>query len=118
MRAPSAGRRRVYSGHLAEQPGWTYPVRVPIQGQYALSKNLIMRYCILMSKHTSLYLDEELLREAEEILGTAGPTGTVRAALEDIVRRARLKNLTTWEVELSPADLDTLRGPRLDGPAE
>ena len=69
-----------------------------------------------MSKHTSLYLDEGLLREAEEILGTAGPTGTVRAALEDVVRRARLKNLTTWEVELSPADLDTLRGPRSDGP--
>lgn len=74
-----------------------------------------MRYKLLMTKHTSLYLDEDLLREAEEILGTAGPTGTVRAALENVVRRARLKNLTTWEVELTPADLDALRGPRLDG---
>jgi hypothetical protein len=48
-----------------------------------------------MAKHTSLYLDEELLREAEAILGTSGPTGTVRAVLEDVVRRARLKSLTT-----------------------
>lgn len=64
-----------------------------------------------MAKHTSLYLDEDLLQEAEKILGTSGPTGTVKAALENVVRRARLKNLTTWEVELTPADLDALRGP-------
>ena len=69
-----------------------------------------------MAKHTSLYLDEALLREAEEVLGTVGPTGTVRAALEDVVRRARLRNLTTWEVELTPADLDTLRDPRSNSP--
>jgi hypothetical protein len=36
----------------------------------------------------------------------------VRAALENVVRRARLKSLTTWEVELTPADLDALRGPK------
>ena len=52
-----------------------------------------------MKKHTSLYLDEDLLHEAGEILGTSGPTGTVKAALENVVRRARLMNLTTWEVE-------------------
>ena len=73
-----------------------------------------MRYANLMPKHTSLYLDEDLLREAEEILGTAGPTGTVRAALENVVHRARLKSLTTWEVELTPAGLDELRGPSLE----
>jgi len=65
-----------------------------------------------MKKHTSLYLDADLLRQAETILGTSGPTGTVQAALEDLVRRARLKNLTTWEVELSPGDLDAMRGRR------
>jgi len=68
-----------------------------------------------MARHTSLYLDEELLREAGTALGTAGPTGTVRAALEDVVRRARLKNLIQWDVELTAADLDQLRGPRLGG---
>lgn len=65
-----------------------------------------------MAKHTSLYLEEELLREAEAVLGTRGPTGTVKAALEDVVRRARLKNLTSWELELTPADLEELRRPR------
>ena len=67
-----------------------------------------------MAKHTSLYLDEELLREAEEILGTTGPTGTVKAALEDVVRRAHLKSLTTWEIGLTPDDLETLRRPRVE----
>ena len=67
-----------------------------------------------MRKHTSLYLDEDLLQEAETVLGTSGPTGTVRAALENVVRRARLKNLTTWEVGLTPAELDALRGPRFE----
>ncbi len=65
-----------------------------------------------MAKHTSIYLDEELLRRAGEILGTSGPSGTVRAALEDVVRRARLKNLAGWEVELTNAQLDELRRPR------
>jgi hypothetical protein len=67
-----------------------------------------------MTKHTSLYLEEELLREAEGVLGTSGPTGTVRAALEDVVRRAHLKRLTTWEIELTPDDLEELRRPRLE----
>jgi len=73
-----------------------------------------MRYILLMNKHTSLYLDEDLLHEAGEILGTSGPTGTVRAALENVVRRARLMNLTTWEVEVTPAGLDASRDRRSD----
>jgi hypothetical protein len=68
-----------------------------------------------MPKHTSLYLDQDLLDEARSILGTAGPTGTVRAALEDVVRRARLKNLARWDVELTPASLDELRQPPSEG---
>ena len=59
-----------------------------------------------------MYLDEELVQRAGEILGTSGPTGTVRAALEDVVRRARLRNLADWEVELNHAELDELRRPR------
>jgi Arc/MetJ family transcription regulator len=65
-------------------------------------------------KHTSLYLEEELLTEAAETLGTTGPTGTVRAALEDVVRRARLQSLAEWEIELQPEELEELRRPRLD----
>jgi len=82
--------------------------------KYTLYCYAYISYDFLMPKHTSLYLDEALLREAEEILGTTGPTGTVRAALENVVRRARLKSLTTWEVELTPAGLDELRGPSLE----
>ena len=82
--------------------------------KYTLFNYSNISYDSLMPKHTSLYLDEALLREAEEILGTTGPTGTVRAALENVVRRARLKSLTTWEVELTPAGLDELRGPSLE----
>ena len=67
-----------------------------------------------MPKHTSLYVDPELLEEAGAVLGTSGPTGTVRAALEEVVRRARLKRLTSWEVELTPADLAASRGPRVE----
>jgi len=62
-------------------------------------------------KHTSLYLDEDLLRDAEGVLGTSGPTGTVRAALEDVVRRARLKSLAAWDVGVTPEELDELRRP-------
>ena len=65
-------------------------------------------------KHTSLYLEEGLLTEAGEILGTRGPTGTVRAALEDVIRRARLQSLTEWEIELQPEEFEELRRPRIE----
>jgi hypothetical protein len=71
-----------------------------------------MRYSSAVARHTSLYLDEELLRGAADVLGTSGPTGTVKAALEDVVRRARLKSLANWEIDLTPSDLDQLRRPR------
>lgn len=72
-----------------------------------------VRYAMAMAKHTSMYLDEELVQQAGEILGTSGPTGTVRAALEEVVRRARLQNLAGWEVELNDTQLDELRQPRV-----
>ena len=68
-------------------------------------------------KHTSLYVDEALLAEAAQLLGTNGPTPTVRAALEEVVRRRRLESLATWEPELDPETLVALRAPRsLDVP--
>jgi hypothetical protein len=68
-----------------------------------------------MARHTSLYLDEHLLHEAGSILGTTGPTGTVRAALEDVIRRARLQNLAEWDIELTEEELDVLRAPSSGG---
>jgi Arc/MetJ family transcription regulator len=64
-------------------------------------------------KHTSLYLDEDLLAEAEETLGTEGPTATVRAALADVVRREKLRQLAQWDLgDLTPERLAELRAPR------
>jgi Arc/MetJ family transcription regulator len=67
-------------------------------------------------KHTSLYLDEELMKQAAQVLGTDGPTTTVRAALESVVRAHHLKSLASWEIELTPDDLAEIRAaPSLDG---
>jgi Arc/MetJ family transcription regulator len=64
-------------------------------------------------KHTSLYLDEELLAEAEQTLGTKGATATVRAALVDVVRRRKLRELADWDLaDLTPERLAELRAPR------
>jgi hypothetical protein len=64
-------------------------------------------------KHTSLYLDEDLLAEAEKTLGTEGPTATVRAALADVVRREKLRQLAQWDLgDLTPERLAGLRAPR------
>jgi Arc/MetJ family transcription regulator len=60
-----------------------------------------------------MYLDEELLAEASRVLGTDGPTTTVRAALEAVVRARRLESLATWEIDLTPDDFAQLRSPRL-----
>jgi Arc/MetJ family transcription regulator len=65
-------------------------------------------------KHTSLYLDEDLLAEAGRMLGTDGPTATVRAALAEVVRGAKLRSLATWDLGgLTPEHLDELRAPRV-----
>ncbi len=68
-------------------------------------------------KHTSLYLEECLLAEAGATLGTTGPTATVRAALEDVVRRRKLRELAAWDLDgLTPERLTDLRQIRtLDG---
>lgn len=57
-------------------------------------------------KHTSLYLDEALLAEAAEALGTNGPTSTVRAALEEAVRRRRLESIAQWSTDPETALVD------------
>ena len=46
-----------------------------------------------MVKRTSMNVDLDLVREAQEVLGTQGTTETVHAALREIVRRRRLERL-------------------------
>jgi len=72
-----------------------------------------MRYDRAMGKRTSLIIEPQLLEEAEEMLGTKGPTATVRAALERAVRRVHLERLAKWEFpEDAMERLERMRQPR------
>lgn len=66
-----------------------------------------------MIKRTSLNLELELVAEARDVLGTKGTTDTIHRALEDVVRRQRLKELAerTFE-DLTPEALAELRRTR------
>ena len=72
-----------------------------------------MPYTLDMGKRTSVILQPDLLDEAAEILGTRGPTATVRKSLEEVVRREKLKRVSEWEF---PDDfmeqLERMRQPR------
>ncbi len=58
----------------------------------------------MATKRTTLVLDPELVAEASRVLGTERTTDTVRTALEDVVRHARIRNLVAWELEDDSAD--------------
>ena len=61
-------------------------------------------------KRTSLNLDFDLIRQAEEILGTRGTTDTVRQALREVVRRERIRRLLAVRFDHLPDTwLDDLR---------
>ena len=64
-------------------------------------------------KRTSMILDPELVGEAKQILGTSTATDTVHRALEEIVRRERLKSLAAWDLGgMTLDDLWEMRKPR------
>jgi Arc/MetJ family transcription regulator len=63
-----------------------------------------------MRRRTSLNLDVDLVAQARDVLGTNGTTDTVHRALEDVVRRARLRELAAETFDdLTPEALDDLR---------
>ena len=66
-----------------------------------------------MIKRTSLNLDLDLVGQAREVLGSNGTTDTVHRALEDVVRREKLRRLAdeTFE-DLTPEALERLRATR------
>jgi Arc/MetJ family transcription regulator len=60
-----------------------------------------------------MLLDTELVERAAEALGTTRPTDTVRASLEQSVRRAHVANLVGWELpDDAAADLERQREAR------
>jgi Arc/MetJ family transcription regulator len=68
-------------------------------------------------RRTSLNLDLGLVAEARDILGTNGTTETVRAALEDVIRRDKLRRLTEWTFEhVTPEEFEELE--RWSSPAD
>lgn len=64
----------------------------------------------MAKKHTSLYIDAELLADAERLLETSGPTETVNTALREaanLVRRRRF--LASPMIELTEEELQQMR---------
>jgi hypothetical protein len=63
-----------------------------------------------MTRRTTLNLNMHLVVEASRVLETEGNTETIHAALEDVVRRARLARLAERDFSgLTPDALDELR---------
>ena len=66
-----------------------------------------------MVKRTSLNLRLDLVDEARQVLGTKGTTDTIHRALEEVVRRERLRELAGERFDdLSDAALEELRRTR------
>ena len=64
-------------------------------------------------KRTSLNLELDLVAEAREILGSNGTTDTIHRALEDVVRREKLRRLAEEPFEdLTLEALERLRTTR------
>jgi len=75
-------------------------------------------YTQAVQRRTTLNLDPELVARAGEVLGTRRTTDTVRRALEEAVRRDRLRGLTDWElVDLDPEKLEAMRRSRVSSDA-
>jgi Arc/MetJ family transcription regulator len=66
-----------------------------------------------MRKHTTLDLDQDLVRDAAAALGTSRITETVHAALADVVARRRRAVLARLDFpDLAPGTLAVMRAPR------
>jgi Arc/MetJ family transcription regulator len=65
-----------------------------------------------MRKHTTIDLDQDLVREAATVLGTTRTTDTVHAALSDVVRRRRREGLLEIPTDLDLEALDSIRSHR------
>jgi Arc/MetJ family transcription regulator len=67
-----------------------------------------------MRKHTTIDLDQDLVREAADVLGTTKTTDTVHAALSDVVRRRRRQKLFDVENDLDLPTLTRIRAHRFE----
>jgi hypothetical protein len=64
-------------------------------------------------------LDTELVSQARVVLGTDGTTDTLHRALDEVVRRHKLRRLADWDFSwLTPERLEEMRRPRTFSPPE
>ncbi|HLB12303.1 MAG TPA: type II toxin-antitoxin system VapB family antitoxin [Dehalococcoidia bacterium] len=61
----------------------------------------------------TVVIDDRLLEEAREALGTRGVRDTIEAGLREVIRKRRLeelrRSLGTIELDLTPEELERLR---------
>lgn len=66
-----------------------------------------------MRRRTTLNLDQDLVRDAAQALGTKKTTQTIHAAMEDVVARARRRRLAERELpDLTPGAIEEMRRAR------
>jgi hypothetical protein len=63
-----------------------------------------MMHTMANVRRTSLNLNFELVERAKGELGTRTTTDTIHRALEEVVRRARLRQLADWKFDDPPPD--------------
>lgn len=74
----------------------------------------VCQHLFPMRKHTTLDLDQDLVRDAAAVLGTSRTTDTVHAALAEVVARRRRTMLARFDFpDLTPDSLAAMRAPRL-----
>ena len=66
----------------------------------------------MTKKHTSLYIDEQLLAEAERLLSTSGPTETVNRALIVAVELELRRGLLSTPFGITEKELQDMRHQR------
>jgi hypothetical protein len=64
------------------------------------------------TRRVTLNVDEELLREAGELLGTTSMTETINGALDEYVSLQMRLQLVNHDFDLTPEMLDEIRRPR------
>jgi Arc/MetJ family transcription regulator len=60
---------------------------------------------LMAKKHTSLYLDPQLMADAERLLGTSGTTATVERALQDAIGLERRRRFLERTIDLTEEEL-------------
>ncbi|MGE4428467.1 MAG: type II toxin-antitoxin system VapB family antitoxin [Solirubrobacteraceae bacterium] len=68
-------------------------------------------------RRTSIFLDPDVVADAQRELGTATAADTVREALADVVNRARRRRLRDMPLDLTMDDLRRMRGDHPDNPS-